>query len=501
MVNAQINSRLQFSAQLLALAGFAIVASAQPIANGRALNAWAHGAANGRADIVMLGDSNQLYAGFGYNGGFINAVRTSPGLYATGLLWAGEGSGLGAGDGEGYSNISVGTNSAFSFDSAPEEAAVFGRFITPMSQYLYLPSGSITGARNMGVTLSGALDASAALRWRLTDVTFPSEGSYRCNVRLGQAPFSTVITFQPSTTGGGYGLRTQTFDIPAGTRTGNLELRYAAFSFSPVITAPMLLLWNRIEQVGRTGVSVHTLYAWGGKSARQMAFTMSTASDEMLSAWFTQVRALQGASPKVLVRINQGLNDTSETLPSVGRGLLPGNTPQAFADNIDVTIRRVNAIWDLNQWPREELTFAVSVAHAIGTPGSPEQNAIDAYRDAAAGLMADHRNLAVVDMSALISHAEMIARSYYVPGNPGQPAEFFHLSRLGYEQLSILETQMYLNPPCPGDFNEDGGVDGPDIEAFIMLWETGSVFADLNADGGTDGGDVEAFFVAWETGC
>ena len=54
--------------------------------------------------------------------------------------------------------------------------------------------------------------------------------------------------------------------------------------------------------------------------------------------------------------------------------------------------------------------------------------------------------------------------------------------------------------PCPADFNDDGGVDGGDVEAFFVAWEAGDEDADINADGGVDGADVEAFFLLWEAG-
>ncbi len=53
---------------------------------------------------------------------------------------------------------------------------------------------------------------------------------------------------------------------------------------------------------------------------------------------------------------------------------------------------------------------------------------------------------------------------------------------------------------CPADYNNDGGVDGGDVEAFFNDWETGLTNADVNQDGGVDGGDVETFFLAWEAG-
>jgi hypothetical protein len=56
------------------------------------------------------------------------------------------------------------------------------------------------------------------------------------------------------------------------------------------------------------------------------------------------------------------------------------------------------------------------------------------------------------------------------------------------------------NVECPADFNQDGGIDGSDIDAFFMAWEAGDAAADLNRDGGVDGTDVEAFFNKWEAG-
>ncbi len=55
-------------------------------------------------------------------------------------------------------------------------------------------------------------------------------------------------------------------------------------------------------------------------------------------------------------------------------------------------------------------------------------------------------------------------------------------------------------PECIADFNQDGGIDGADVDAFYAAWEAGEASADVNADGGIDGGDVDAFFTVWEQG-
>jgi hypothetical protein len=64
----------------------------------------------------------------------------------------------------------------------------------------------------------------------------------------------------------------------------------------------------------------------------------------------------------------------------------------------------------------------------------------------------------------------------------------------------VWRTPLATPPTCFADFNEDGGIDGADIEAFFNAWETGNSAADVNEDGGVDGSDVETFFNAWQAG-
>ncbi len=83
---------------------------------------------------------------------------------------------------------------------------------------------------------------------------------------------------------------------------------------------------------------------------------------------------------------------------------------------------------------------------------------------------------------------------FHVRSNSGSslPAEFVVYSN----GLSTCSTC----PPCAADFNQDGGVDGGDIESFFSSWEGGDACGDVNQDGGVDGGDIESFFGLWEAG-
>jgi subtilisin family serine protease len=72
-----------------------------------------------------------------------------------------------------------------------------------------------------------------------------------------------------------------------------------------------------------------------------------------------------------------------------------------------------------------------------------------------------------------------------------------YVANVGTGQMNVANTP----PACPADFNQDGGVDGSDVEAFFAAWEAGDSSADLNQDGGVDGSDVDFFFAHWEAGC
>jgi hypothetical protein len=50
------------------------------------------------------------------------------------------------------------------------------------------------------------------------------------------------------------------------------------------------------------------------------------------------------------------------------------------------------------------------------------------------------------------------------------------------------------------DYNADGGVDGSDLESYLLDWEAGELSTDVNGDGGVDGGDIEAFITLWALG-
>ncbi len=54
-------------------------------------------------------------------------------------------------------------------------------------------------------------------------------------------------------------------------------------------------------------------------------------------------------------------------------------------------------------------------------------------------------------------------------------------------------------PACIGDWNLDGAVDGDDVIAFFVQWDSGD--ADTNGSGTTDFDDLVLFMTDWDRGC
>jgi probable HAF family extracellular repeat protein len=75
-------------------------------------------------------------------------------------------------------------------------------------------------------------------------------------------------------------------------------------------------------------------------------------------------------------------------------------------------------------------------------------------------------------------------------------------SHNGVDEAFIV-TGLPVGPACPecaADYDQDGGVTGSDIGAFIADFEAGSACSDVDADGGVTGSDLAVFFALYEAG-
>ncbi len=456
-----------------------------------------------RVDVVMLGDSNQVFQLTGWDHGWQKALHEHYGIFATGLMPCGENLGFTMGLGYGYQTFYTQPSGQFSYQGAPPPLDSYMRAgigLNPQT-YLYVPEGALVPAFiNEGLILEASqpIDVNESLRFHAAFGTFDTadEGSFRLAVRNQSGPFAVLATGPQILTHTGIAeARTAWLDLPAGQRDHALNFRFVPSDGPEAqsIDGPFIGYFTRAEMVDRTvGASAHSLYALGSQSARDAAESLNLAADEQLSLYFGLIRDLQQSKKHVLVRINFGINDRNEQLASVGpKMILPGFAPEAFADNVQAIINRLTWIWTVNSWPLDELYFVLVPAHVIAQPEDPQ---LMAYRDIAELLALDNPRTAALRYESLTSYAECQAQAWYV--NPGDSA---HLSMKGYEALSQRELSALTR--CPADLDSSGSIDIDDYIAFQTYFVLQAPVADFDDSGTLNIDDWITFQTFFVLGC
>lgn len=456
-----------------------------PMVNAEALTPWFIKAETGRADLVALGDSNQALATTGWDHGVSKACEARFGLYATGLLSLGENTGQGLGLGYGYQIHSTASTGQFVYNGAAAELETFMVSTLGMhpQRYVRVPLGAQAGGWiNQGMFVLGAssLDTSAALRFSVTYGVIPGNhpGVFKPAVRMGEAPYASLIEGDiVQTTGIAYRAETTTLDLPRAERPFALDFRLSPWGWN--VVGPFVGYYVRVENLERDrGVSAHTLYALGGDSARDFAARIQGVSNDQLSLYFSRVRAAQQSPVRVLVRINAGLNDRLETMPSVGPvGGLDSRTGPGYADNLRAIMNRIEQVWMLNGWPADELCYLLSVSHTVASPDDP---LLVAFRDAAAALAAPGSRIASTNFEGLTSYGEMLTRGYYEQSG----FDINHLTQPGFEDLAARELRAMEGGACWRDLNRDAKFNIED------MYQWNAEPRDLDLDGSTNAADA-----------
>ncbi|MEC9373680.1 MAG: hypothetical protein VYC34_07540, partial [Planctomycetota bacterium] len=442
-----------------------------------------------RVDIVGIGDSNQLFQADGFDHGWHVALAERYGLYATGLITMN--SGPNAGDR--YQRLGA-------MGATTGAPAALHRFLDPGMggilpfKYSYLGDEQSQGGNaGMSINADCPLDVDADLRFHFTYGVFgEGAGAFLPQVRMGVPPWTPLATspmgIDPGLGAGGM-LEDHALDLPAAHR--GYSIQYLVKPSATMVQGPFFGLYIRAENLERSaGASYHTLLARGGEGARTFAIDLQQASDEYLTEFFRRVRALQGPTKRVLVRINTGVNDRNDDgLPSVGPiGGYSSDTPEGYADNLQGVIDRIQGIWHLNGWADEELFFLLTASHPISAPDDPE---VQTYRAAAAALCAVNPRTASVNFDALISAIEMEALGWY------DPAARVHLSLRGYEGMAALELDAIVQAiACPPDFDGDGIVNAADLATLLADWGLENVAADMDG-GGVTASDLATLLSYW----
>lgn len=380
-------------------------------------------------DLVMWGDSNQLFGGFGFDGAFSDKLSATFGSWASPIY--GLASGTQQQGGNDYSgNGVVGANTG-----APSPLDTFD---LASREYGYLASGTFTtGGNGLSVKVAAGVNVNSAWRFHYAYGTFNSgSGSFKVGMRRGDSPFSAIIDGDLINTNTGSFSYVETFlDLPAATRNFPIEMKWYRQG-SAAITAPFIGYWCRAVDMNRiSGVSVHTFYGVGGASLYDFYSTTNGYTNSELAAYFGKLRQMQiakGFTPQLVMYVNSGINDRNETsVPSWGYlGSNVADSGAAYFDNLWALKDRIDSLWIASGWDVNEITWLFIPSHPITNPDDAE---LITYRKGAKRL-AEEPRCSFVDISTLITSTQMLANGWYNSGG----SDTSHLTVAGYNGVTEL---------------------------------------------------------------
>lgn len=408
-----------------------------------------------RLDVVGIGDSNQLFGAHGFDHGQTVAWTESFGCWATGLTSSGENDGVGAGMGY-ESNVFSTYPSDIVYQGAPKplDHVMAGIGGVHPHRYAYIPRDRfVSSSKLMGMSVTGLhpLGVSGPLRALFVYGTFERApdsndptSTFTPMARVDVPPYTILARGTPvSTTSTPRSeIKSVTLDIPAdAARTTPVGVRWTDPA-TPRLDGPFLAFYQRLERSDKAnGVAFNTLYARGGQSARDMAEQLINAPNAQLKAYFAVLRDRQAEAPnqgttparRILIRINTGLNDMNEALQSVGHNrIADGDSPEAFADNLQAIIDRIREIWTISGWPEDELYFVLVPSHPVPIEtGEPE---LLTLRAAAEAVAQANPRCACVRLDRLVTSQEMIQQNWY-----NSSSDRYHLQQDGYVEISRRE--------------------------------------------------------------
>jgi hypothetical protein len=237
--------------------------------------------------------------------------------------------------------------------------------------------------------------------------------------------------------------------------------------------------WYLRDDDGRSGAfAAGTTLAAGG-----VAVIVPTGGTTDAATAEAEFRAAWGDLCKVIAIAGWSDREVLPNIGSLSNSPAPGKEVLTVRRGDGTVVDIVNFDDDGLVWPAD----AVVASPGLGTSWS-------IY------LLAGHYTAADNDLgsnwAASLQLIDLADLNSYTPVFNG-----FDIGSPGLLPGVVLERACATVPVCIGDFNQDGGIDGSDIESFFLPWAAGENIADVNQDGGVDGGDIEEFFVHWEAGC
>jgi hypothetical protein len=412
----------------------AILARLQAQSNAQAVALAFAAMQSERVDVIGVADSNQLQGGNGWDHGWQYALSRRAYMYATALMGAAQNGVNGAAAGYKYTAV----NTSAIVTGATAELEAYALQLYPHNYHYGAMSGfAING---MQVDADCPINVNANLTSEMHYGTFPGGAhTFRPGIRYNDGDYQNLVFADLTDAAtGAYGMARLDMQLTALARNRSLDFRWGIPGLYDAVGA--YFGYIRVINTDRPrGFSYHTLTGLGGYSLADIITTIRTLPGaNALSYWASQIRRLQGATKRLIFILNSGLNDRNEALASTGpRAEADGDSPEAFADNCEAFIHEIRKVWTTNGWPQEELYFVLMPSHVVGNPDDAE---LITYRVAAEQVAGYNSQTVAVDLGALMTNAEAVAGSWYLPGDPD------HLSATGTQELATRALDRIMAP-------------------------------------------------------
>lgn len=384
-------------------------------------------------DFVQLTDSNGEYQ----NTGFSRARRRSLAArftqyagqaidFSGGAGWAAENDQYSFGSGD----TGFATSGAPSALNAVMNPSLATRTATYPMRYCYWGSAGYTSATPLNIfqnydSTHACNIAGEALEFHLSYGTFDSgSGKFRPSVQKpGGSPIAQVAEISTNTGAIGVAWSVLSFSY-----SGQSALRFHPVTPNGgVLVNPVCIFFHRLVRPGVTAGFGSGMYvAQGGDGLRQFARVLGVAdgadgpdslgamSNAQLDHGMDALTRGQGADfglHNMVLVVRSSFNDANPTNTrlSVGSAPADSNTPEGYYDNLGALYDRWKARWEATGRDPARLSMEIAPGH----PTDPDNAEYIALVAAAKDFAADNSNCWVLDQRAIVTGAEMTARSHY----------------------------------------------------------------------------------------
>jgi hypothetical protein len=253
------------------------------------------------------------------------------------------------------------------------------------------------------------------------------------------------------------------------------------------------------SKIGRASATL-TLLATAGAAGAQVH-----AGDIILRIENGAIRTGSLADPTIRVFTTTLGEAAPDFASDPGFDCMPGTFPTGTRNGL--RIRRVLRVWDGEDFDMIAPSLMNISFATLSFDSPPEDRVVTGFTLSVGSNGQWHRHVDytllapatpgvhLLDLEVFSTSAAIAASDpFWILFNQGRTSEEVQAA------AAWVVANLVSPTPCPADFNQDGGVDGGDVESFFISWEAGASSADVNADGGVDGSDVESFFTAWQAG-